>query len=260
MSNRRWIATIAVSSLLVVSLAGAALVPATLAGQAVVKTTVTVIAGQPTELAFTLSRSSDLPWSASRAAVPIAFEVTNRGTLPHDFKICVLPVKQATADVCRGESTRSLRPGQSATLLVSFRQRGDYEYLSSRPADAAGGMKGLIGVGVRLAKPPAVTTTARSTTTTSTVPSSLVGNANAGQLVYASAGCGSCHTLTTTSAPGTTNLGLGQIRPTQAVIVQFVTNGTSTASGSMPAYAGTLTPTQINDLAAYVYFTTHIIN
>ena len=44
------------------------------------------------------------------------------------------------------------------------------------------------------------------------------------------------------------------------MIVQYVTDGSNTGSNPMPAYAGTLTPTQINDLAAYVYLTTHTID
>jgi mono/diheme cytochrome c family protein len=193
----------------------------------------------------------------------VTFKVTNEGALAHNFKVCTTPVKHANATICDGEGTKLLRPGQSATLTVIFKQRGIYEYLSTVAGQAARGMKGLIGVGVKLAttpSPAAPATTSTPTTTTATTttpaPSSLVGNANAGKLVFSSAGCASCHTLAAAGASGTAGPSLDLLKPTQPVIVQYVTNG----GDAMPAYAGTLTPTQIDDLAAYVYLTTHTIN
>lgn len=224
---------------------------------------ITVTAGAPRELAFKLSRSSILPWTAKER---LTFEVTNKGMLRHDFEVCAAPVEQATANTCHGEMTRSLGSGQSTTLTVTFRQRGIYEYLSTIPGEAAHGMKGLIGVGVKLATTSAptlsipVTTSTPATTTTASAPSSLVGDANDGKPLFTSAGCASCHTLTSAGIDGAVNASLNMTKPSQSEIVQYVTNGSSTPGSSMPSYAGTLTQAQINDLAAYIYLVTHTIN
>jgi len=224
-----------------------------------------VTAGKPTELAFTLSRSSVPPPTARAPGLKVRFEVTNGGQLPHDFEVCTAPVRQAKANTCRGEVTRLLEPGQSAALTATFEKRGIYEYLCTVPGEAAAGMKGLIGVGTRpptpsAPVPPAPVTTTTSGTTTTSAPSSLVGDPNAGKAVFQSAGCGSCHRLAAAGADGDTAASLDMVKPTQPAIIQYVTNGTNTPDNPMPAYAATLTPTQIDDLAAYVYLTTHTIN
>ena len=246
--------------------------PAPAAGRAKVDSAavITVTAGKPSELAFRLSRSSKLPWPATAHSERLTFRVTNRGALPHNFIVCTIPVKDANANTCKGEGTKSLGPGQSTTLTVIFRQRGIYEYLSTVSGQAAGGMKGLIGVGVKLptnssATPTTPETTSSSTTTATATtptpaPSSLIGDPNAGKVVFSSAGCASCHTLAAAGASGTIGPSLDLSKPTQPVIVEYVTNGSDASGNPMPAYAGTLTPTQIDDLAAYVYVTTHTIN
>jgi cytochrome c6 len=234
-------------------------------GRGATPAVIAVIAGKPTELAFRLSRSSLLPWSERARKEVLTFRVTNEGAQPHDFEVCTAPVKRLAADACPGKATRRLDPGQSAMLTVGFVKRGLYEYLSTVPGDAAGGMKGLIGVGVKLpptavATPPATTTPAATTAPTVSTPgsgaSSLVGDPNAGKAVFLSSGCGSCHALAAAGADGDVGASLDMVKPTQAVVVQYVTDGSS----SMPAYAGTLTPDQIDDVAAYVYLTTHTIN
>ena len=244
-------------------------VPAAGQGRVASATVITVTAGKPSESAFTLSRSSVLPWTATTPSGKVTFRVTNKGALSHNFKVCTTPVKDANANTCNGTGTKLLGPGQSTTLTVIFKQRGIYEYLCTVPGQAAGGMKGLIGVGVKLATTPSPTpatpaTTSTPTTTAATAttpaPSSLVGNANSGKVVFGSAGCASCHTLAMAGASGTIGPSLDLIKPTQPVIVEYVTNGSSASGNPMPAYAGTLTPTQIDDLAAYVYLTTHTIN
>jgi mono/diheme cytochrome c family protein/uncharacterized cupredoxin-like copper-binding protein len=229
---------------------------------------ITVTAGKPTELAFTLSRSSMLPWTAQTPAERMTFKVTNRGELPHNFKVCTTPVEQANANTCYGDATRSLEPGQSTTLTIIFKRRGIYEYLCTVSGEAADGMKGLIGVGVRsIARPapispvPSTTTTTTTTATSTTpVPSNLVGDPNSGEAVFSSAGCGSCHTLAAAGASGTVGPSLDMVKPTQPVIVEYVTYGSNASGNSMPAYAGTLTTTEIDDLAAYIFVETHTIN
>ena len=128
-------------------------------------TVITVIAGKPGELAFQLFKSTKLKVGT------YIFKVTNKGLGFHTFKFCTAPVKTAAKNTCVGKVTRVLHPGQSATLTVTIKKAGKYEYLCSIPGHAAAGMKGLIGVGVAVKpapKPPTTTTTGGPGTTTTT--------------------------------------------------------------------------------------------
>jgi cytochrome c6 len=102
------------------------------------------------------------------------------------------------------------------------------------------------------ASAPATTTTGTApATTTSAAPTT--GDPVAGKAVFASAGCTGCHTLKAANATGTVGPNLDQLKPTFAAVVHQVENG----GGPMPAFKGTLTPTQINDVAAFVFSSTH---
>src|SRR5262249_13663377 len=70
--------------------------------------TVTVTAGKPSEFAFTLSKSSNLPVGL------VAFKVTNKGSVPHSFEVCN---KGGTANSCTGVKTKVLKKGQSQTIM-----------------------------------------------------------------------------------------------------------------------------------------------
>ena len=110
-------------------------------------TLISVTAGKPSELAFTLSKTSMVP------AGTITFKVTNLGVAFHNFKICTIPVPGAAGakNACFGKSTPILKHGQSATLRVAFSLAGKYEFLCTVTGHAAAGMKGLLGVGVVVA-------------------------------------------------------------------------------------------------------------
>jgi uncharacterized cupredoxin-like copper-binding protein len=140
---------------------GSAATDAIHSGAAAKPTTIAVTAGKPSELAFKLSKFSNI------AAGTVTFKVTNEGFAYHTFKICTSPVKNASKNSCVGKVTTLLKHGQSATLTIKLTKKGLYEYLCSVPGHAAGGMKGLIGIGV-VAKAPVVTTTKTTTTTTTT--------------------------------------------------------------------------------------------
>jgi uncharacterized cupredoxin-like copper-binding protein len=88
--------------------------------------TVTVTPGKPSEFRFTLSKKS-VPHGA------VTFKVTNKGSIPHDFKI-------------GGKRTKLLSPGRSATLKITFKKAGKYPYLCTVPGHAAAGMKGNLTV------------------------------------------------------------------------------------------------------------------
>ena len=91
-------------------------------------------------------------------------------------------------------------------------------------------------------------TVASATTAAPTKTSGGTGNATAGKAVFASAGCGSCHTLAAAGTTGAVGPNLDQAKPAYALVVSRVTKG----NGGMPAFKGQLTPKQIQDVAEYV--------
>ena len=74
------------------------------------------------------------------------------------------------------------------------------------------------------------------------------GNAEAGAEVFASAGCGGCHTLQAAGTSGTVGPNLDEAKPDHALVVDRVTNG----KAPMPSFKGQLSEQQIQDVAAYV--------
>jgi mono/diheme cytochrome c family protein len=93
------------------------------------------------------------------------------------------------------------------------------------------------------------TTTAPTTTTTTTTTAAPAGDPVAGKAVFTgSAGCTGCHTLKDAGSTGTVGPNLDQAMPPASLVIDRVTNG----KGVMPSFKGTLTPTQIADVAAYV--------
>jgi mono/diheme cytochrome c family protein len=220
---------------------------------------VTVTAGKPSELAFKLSKSSLI------TAGPVTFKVTNQGALTHTFKICTVVVTDATTtNSCVGKVTPVLQKGKTASLTITL-TKGVYEYLSTEPKDAAHGMKGLLGIGVKAPKPVSATktittpvvTTISSATTTTAVPvttTPLVGDPVNGASVYASAGCNTCHHLDGVgpNSQDGDNLDADVLASEQADIAE-ITNGDT----NMPAYANTLSMSQIQDVSAYVYQQQH---
>jgi uncharacterized cupredoxin-like copper-binding protein len=222
-------------------------------------TVVTVTAGKPSELAFKLSKVSNI------AAGTVTFKVTNTGALSHDFKICTKAVTSDKASSCTGKVTALIAKGKTATLTVTLK-KGEYEFLCTVPGHAAAGMKGLIGVGKAVTATASTTSTTtalggggKTTTsaggggTTSTALAALIGDPVAGAAVFASAGCGSCHILKAAGSTGQVGPSLDDVAPDQPTVVQQVTNG----GEIMPAFSPQLSATQINNVAAYVYKSTH---
>src|SRR4051794_28479506 len=79
---------------------------------------------------------------------------------------------------------------------------------------------------------PGQTTSAPTTTTTSagTTTASAQGDASAGKAVFASAGCGGCHTMKAAGATGTVGPDLDTLKPDQPTVVHQVEHG----GGAMP--------------------------
>ena len=82
--------------------------------------------------------------------------------------------------------------------------------------------------------------------TSSPIPANA--DAAAGAKVFASAGCGSCHTLAAAKSSGQVGPNLDQAKPGYDTVLQKVTSG----GGGMPAFGSQLSEQQIRDVAAFV--------
>jgi hypothetical protein len=69
-----------------------------------------------------------------------------------------------------------------------------------------------------------------------------------GAAVFATAGCGTCHTLAAAGSHGSLGPNLDQVRPSAAAVAAQVLNG----GGNMPSFRGRLTAAQIRDVARFV--------
>ena len=68
-----------------------------------------------------------------------------------------------------------------------------------------------------------------------------------GAKVFASSGCGGCHTLSAAKSSGQTGPNLDQLKPTYDAVVRQVSNG----GGGMPSFSGKLNTAQIRDVASF---------
>jgi mono/diheme cytochrome c family protein len=94
------------------------------------------------------------------------------------------------------------------------------------------------------------TTTSPATTQAATTQASAGGGADlaAGKKVFASAGCGACHTLADAGTNGNVGPNLDDLKPNVQTVSKQVVNGGS----GMPPFKGQLTPQQIEAVAKYV--------
>jgi len=74
------------------------------------------------------------------------------------------------------------------------------------------------------------------------------GDAAAGKAVFASAGCGGCHTLDAAKASGNVGPNLDQLKPSFDRVEHQVEVG----GGAMPSFKGALSEKQIEDVSAFV--------
>ncbi len=98
-------------------------------------------------------------------------------------------------------------------------------------------------------------TVPKSATTEQTSPATkLKGDPAKGKAVFASAGCGGCHTLQAAGSNGNVGPNLDQAQPTEELVKARVWFG----KGVMPGFGkqGQLTPQQVADVAAYVHQST----
>jgi cytochrome c6 len=78
----------------------------------------------------------------------------------------------------------------------------------------------------------------------------LKGDPTKGKAIFASTGCGSCHTLKAAGATGTIGPNFDQVKPTYKIATTFIWFG----KAAMPDFgkSGQLTAQQVADVAAYV--------
>jgi mono/diheme cytochrome c family protein len=88
---------------------------------------------------------------------------------------------------------------------------------------------------------------APTTTTEEPATPGETGDAAAGKVVFTES-CGSCHTLADAGTGGSIGPNLDDAMPSAALVTERVTAG----KGVMPSFSGTLSPTQIADVSAYV--------
>ena len=86
------------------------------------------------------------------------------------------------------------------------------------------------------------------TETGETETGEAAGDAAAGEAVFASAGCGGCHTLEAAGSSGNVGPNLDESQPDAELVEQRVRNG----AGAMPAFEGQLDDEQIANVTAYV--------
>ena len=113
------------------------------------------------------------------------------------------------------------------------------------------GVLALVGAGCggsddESSAPPATTETA--TTGGETTTGSETGDAANGKAVFASAGCGGCHTFSEAGSSGSVGPNLDDASPSFDKVVSQVTNG----GGPMPAFKDQLSEQEIRDVAAFV--------
>jgi mono/diheme cytochrome c family protein len=197
-------------------------------------------AGSPSKVVVTLGKPSAFKVTIAPKSVPagtVVFKVTNAGKINYRFKVCTKP-GNAPVRTCVGKTTSSLKPGKTVSLTAKLPGKGRYSYLSTLPANAASsGMKGTFVV-----KPA-----------TGGGSSGASGSTAVGAALFKSSGCGACHALAAAHTAGGIGPDLDQLAPSQAAVARQVAAG----GGQMPSFAASLTPAQIQDVAAYVYASTH---
>jgi uncharacterized cupredoxin-like copper-binding protein len=84
--------------------------------------------------------ASEFKFALSKKSVPVGttviFKVTNKGKIPHDFKI-------------NGKKTQTIQPGKAKSIKVVFKKKGRFGYVCTIDSHARLGMKGTFSVGVK---------------------------------------------------------------------------------------------------------------
>jgi len=172
------------------------------------------------------------------AQLPSGYEASTRAALPF---VALIAVAQILFVVNMVQTLRGVPQREKGDSLL-FAVEGLISLIAISLALGAG----VVGFFVGRATVGMHTKTVVAGTTT---PAPVLSPAAVrGKRVFASAGCGGCHTLHAAGANGHVGPNLDQVKPPLALVVRRVTSG----KGAMPSFKSQLTTAQIRDVAAFV--------
>ena len=182
------------------------------------------------------------------------------------------PSKVYAFDSSSGKELWSFQTPQSITsapIVYAVNGREYVAFIGGGPVPLLGGILApfrrrdemyVFALPRRGSKPATLSTNAApGTATTGTATPGMTARASnagsaveAGRAVFVSR-CGSCHTLQAAGTTGTAGPNLGVVgRVSAQTVTNAVTQGTSGPLGTMPAFSGTMTKEEIEQVAAYV--------
>jgi len=146
----------------------------------------------------------------------------------------------------------------AAIAIALVRYTPEHGWLSSESMRRAAVLFALVAVSAGLAgcgggeevspTPETIEGTLPEAETSEEPASTVDGDASNGAQIFASAGCGGCHTLEAAGSSGSVGPNLDESQPDLALTVDRVTNG----QGAMPGFADSLSEQEIADVATYV--------
>jgi len=151
-----------------------------------------------------------------------------------------------------GADFQALLADPDVTSTVLNTVRGQIAYPVTDPPSGAPGMPSDIVTGQDAADVAAYVASVAGLGGDGGPPTTGGGGGDAGgdpgKQVFASAGCGSCHTLADAGTSGTVGPNLDESKPSAELVVDRVTNG----RGGMPPFKGQLSVDEIEAVAKYV--------
>jgi cytochrome c oxidase subunit 1 len=165
------------------------------------------------------------------AELPAGYEASTRAALPF---VALIAFAQVLFVVNMVQTLRGAERREHDGLLV-----------------AAEGLIMIIALALALGAGAAGFFLGRATAGSSPAPQAAPATTTAaspGKALFASSGCGNCHTLKDADASGTVGPNLDQAKPPVSLVVDRVTNG----MGAMPPFKGQLGDAQIRSIAQYV--------
>jgi mono/diheme cytochrome c family protein len=146
----------------------------------------------------------------------------------------------------------------AAIAITLVRHTPEHGWLSSESMRRAAVLLALMAFSAGLAgcgggeevspTPETIVGTLPEATTSEEPASTVEGDASNGAKIFASAGCGGCHTLQAAGSSGSVGPNLDDAKPDFALVVDRVTNG----QGAMPSFSDSLSEQEIADVAQYV--------
>jgi mono/diheme cytochrome c family protein len=172
------------------------------------------------------------------AELPSGYEASTRAALPF---VALIVVAQGLFVVNMVQTLRGAEPRTA-------RAKGDGLLVAVESLIVIVAVFLAIGAGAAGFFLGRSTAGSHTTTVTATPPPAQTAATAAGKELFASAGCGGCHTLKDAGSAGTVGPNLDQAKPPLSLVVARISHG----KGGMPAFTGQLTAEQIQAVAKYV--------